>query len=73
MSSVGALGETARVDGFALAGALVFAADDARAVDAMWNELPDDLGVLILTPYAAEHLGARLGERPRLLTVVMPR
>ena len=72
MTRIGALGETAKVEGFALAGALVFAADLRGDVEAAWGALPDDLGVLILTPAAADVLDARLGEHPRLLLVVMP-
>ena len=73
MSRVGALGAAVDVEGFALAGALVFVADDDDAVDAMWSTVGDDVGVLILTARAAERLRARLGERPLLLTAVMPR
>jgi vacuolar-type H+-ATPase subunit F/Vma7 len=72
MNRIGALGETAKVEGFALAGALVFAADQSAEVDAAWTQLPDDLAVLILTPVAAAHLDTRLGDRPHLLSVVMP-
>jgi vacuolar-type H+-ATPase subunit F/Vma7 len=72
MSHIGALGASVDVEGFALAGALVFVADEPRRIDTAWRDLPDDLGVLILTPAAAAHLADRLGERPRLLAVVMP-
>ena len=72
MTRIGALGESAKVDGFSLAGALVLAAEQSSEVDAAWDRLPDDVGVLILTPTAAARLEARLGERPRLLPVVMP-
>jgi vacuolar-type H+-ATPase subunit F/Vma7 len=72
MSRIGALGETARVQGFAVAGALVFPADEQHDVSSAWDTLPADLGVLILTPAAARLLDARLDERPNLLAVVMP-
>lgn len=72
MSRVAAIGERALVSGFALAGAVVFAADDPDAVDATWDALPDDIGVVVLTRAASAHLGARVGERPYLLPVVMP-
>jgi vacuolar-type H+-ATPase subunit F/Vma7 len=72
MTRIGALGETAKVEGFALAGALVLATDQTGEIDAAWDRLPDDVGVLILTPAAATHLRARLGDRPHLLPVVMP-
>jgi len=72
VTEIGALGEAAKVEGFALAGALVFTADERSDVEAAWDALPDDLGVLILTPAAADVLDARLDERPQLLSVVMP-
>ena len=72
MSRIGVLGETAKVQGFALAGALVFPADRQHDVSAAWDTLPADLGVLILTPAAARQLDSRLDERPHLLAVVMP-
>lgn len=72
MTRVAAMGETAKVESFALAGALVFPADVAHDVDAAWDALPDDVGVLIVTPAAAVRLHARFDERPQLLTVVSP-
>jgi vacuolar-type H+-ATPase subunit F/Vma7 len=72
VTRIGALGESAKVEGFSLAGALVFPAAQSRAIDAAWDRLPDDVGVLILTATAAARLAARLGERPHLLPVVMP-
>jgi len=73
MSRIGALGPRDDVDGFALAGVVVLVADDAGAVDAAWDALPDDVGVLLLAPRAADCLATRLSERPELLTLVMPR
>jgi vacuolar-type H+-ATPase subunit F/Vma7 len=70
VSRIAALGEAVKVEGFALAGALVLAAEDATDVDAAWTALPDDVAVLILTTRAADRLGERLDERPRLITVV---
>ena len=72
MTRIGALGESAKVQGFALAGALVFASDNGGEMESAWDTLPDDVGVLILTPAAAKRLAARLDERPHLLPVVMP-
>jgi len=73
MRRIGALGASVDVEGFALAGALVFPADDDNVIDAMWDALDDDIDVLILTSIAAERLRLRFDERPLLLTVVMPR
>jgi vacuolar-type H+-ATPase subunit F/Vma7 len=76
MARVAAIGERFRVQGFALAGAAVHAAEDAPAVLAAWDALPADVAVVVLTPAAARALtgdrlaGDRLaGDR---LTVVMP-
>jgi vacuolar-type H+-ATPase subunit F/Vma7 len=53
MSAVAVIGEETLVRGFALAGALVLAADDPEAVRAAWRDLPDDVAVVILTEAAA--------------------
>ena len=47
------IGEALRVRGFALAGALVFAAEDAAGARAAWRSLPPDVAVVVLTPRAA--------------------
>ena len=73
MKRVGALGAAVDVEGFALAGAVVLVAEDDDAVDAMWAQVDDGIGVLILGPQASERLASRVAERPSLLTVVMPR
>jgi vacuolar-type H+-ATPase subunit F/Vma7 len=75
VGSVVVLGERSRVTGFALAGARVAPAEDARTVLAAWQALEDDVAVVVLTPAAAIALGALLDEPPRPgrpLTVVMP-
>ena len=74
MTSVGrvaVLGEQPRVQGFALAGALVLVADDAAAARSRWDALPADVPVVVLTPAAAEALRDQLPDAARL-TVVMP-
>ncbi len=54
MSSIGVavIGERERVGGFALAGVLVAAANDAASVRAAWQALPTEVGVVILAPAA---------------------
>ena len=69
---IAVLGTTEQVEGFALAGALVLAADAADDLDRAWDALPDDVGVLVLTPRAWERLHGRFDERPQLLTTVSP-
>ena len=46
-------------------------ATGADAVDA-WQQLDGDVQLLILSPMAARHIEALLGQRPRVLTAVMP-
>ena len=84
MSRVAVIGQEMRVRGFALAGALVFAAENAAGARAAWRSLPPDVAVAVLTPRAAGWLrgvtsgGAAaappdgLPRRPGVLPVVMP-
>jgi vacuolar-type H+-ATPase subunit F/Vma7 len=84
VSRVAVIGEGVRVQGFALAGALVFAAEDPGGAHAAWRSLPPDVEVAVLTPNAAAWLRDALSpdasgrargalpRRPGVLTVVMP-
>jgi len=69
---VAAIGERVRVAGFALAGVSVLAAEEPDAVRAAWRGLPQDTGLVLLTPAAADALGPgpQAGDRP--LTAVLP-
>lgn len=70
--TVVALGEAALVEGYRLAGVEVCAvetADDARRI---WADLPDTVGVVILTDQAALAVGPALTGATSPLTVVMP-
>lgn len=70
MSRVAVIGEPARVQGFALAGAEVCPAEGPDAVRAAWTALAADVAVVVLTPAADDALaGTPVGAR---LTVVMP-
>ncbi|HET7487197.1 MAG TPA: hypothetical protein VFJ85_04665 [Acidimicrobiales bacterium] len=64
---VAVLGGSPRVDGWALAGAVVVPAEGPDAVRRAWDALPDDVAVVMVTPEAAPHVGA--GDR---LVVVLP-
>jgi vacuolar-type H+-ATPase subunit F/Vma7 len=72
MSRAAAIGEPARTAGFALAGALVFPAENAEEASAAWASLPADVAVLILTPQAAAWLGVAPRTRQEVLLAVMP-
>jgi vacuolar-type H+-ATPase subunit F/Vma7 len=72
MPRVAIIGEELRVQGYALAGAVVRAADDEASVRRAWRELPGDVAVVLLSARAASWLGGELAGRPSLLPVVMP-
>jgi vacuolar-type H+-ATPase subunit F/Vma7 len=72
MSRAAVIGESARTAGFALAGALVLAAENAGEARAAWAGLPADVAVLVLTPRAAAWLDTVSPTRRDILLVVMP-
>jgi vacuolar-type H+-ATPase subunit F/Vma7 len=73
MARVAVLGEQVRVQGFALAGALVLEAGEAAQVRAAWAALAGDVAVVVLTPRAARALQDQPPPAAGLpLTVVLP-
>ena len=72
MSAIVAIGATDEMEGFALAGVRVVPAAAEAEVTGAWKELADDVGLVILSPTAAEGLAGELDTRPDVLTVVMP-
>lgn len=72
MARVAALGEHVVVAGYALAGAVVLPADGDLEVRSAWEGLPEDVGVVILTPAAARCLGEAVASSSYPLTVVIP-
>jgi vacuolar-type H+-ATPase subunit F/Vma7 len=72
MARAAVIGEALRIQGFALAGALICPAEDQAAAHAVWRSLPDDVAVVVLTTGAAAWLAGQLAERRGVLTVVMP-
>lgn len=73
MADVVAIGEQVRVAGFALAGADVVIAEDPKTVWEAWRNLPDGVGLVIITPAAAQALGPAVLEGDRPLVAVMSR
>lgn len=71
MGAVAVIGESPRVDGFGLAGALVFITATAEDVHDAWSRLPDDVDVVILTEFAATTIGLKRASR-RPFPVVLP-
>ncbi len=66
------LGEQCLVEGYPLAGAVLFAAETDEEVHAAWASLPQTAGVVILTARAAEALGPALADPRAPMTVVLP-
>ncbi|HEX6855964.1 MAG TPA: hypothetical protein VF204_11765 [Streptosporangiaceae bacterium] len=71
MPRAAVIGAELRIQGYALAGALACPAETREEAAAAWRSLPPDIAVAILTPCTAAWLGAELGQRPSVLTVVM--
>lgn len=69
MGRIAAIGESIRVQGFALAGVVILPGDDPDAVRASWRSLPADVEVVLLTPQAADALDPDV---PGPLIAVMP-
>jgi vacuolar-type H+-ATPase subunit F/Vma7 len=67
-----AIGEEARIMGFALAGVVVCPAADAEAVRAAWRNLRPGDALVILTQAAAEVIGDDVARTRPPLTAVMP-
>lgn len=72
MGAVAAVGERARVAGFALAGVTVLAAEQPDEVLRAWADLPAGTALVIVTPAAARALGPQRLDAGRPLTVVLP-
>ncbi len=72
MARAAVIGEAVRTAGFALAGAVVLAAENEEEADAAWRSLPADVAVLVLTARAAAWLGQERQPRRDVLLVVMP-
>lgn len=71
MTAVVAIGAEPHIRGFAMAGALLLPAENARAVRAAWSSLPEDVALVVLTAAADEALGDRDQTRSWPLVAVM--
>jgi vacuolar-type H+-ATPase subunit F/Vma7 len=71
MSRIVAIGEELKLAGYALAGVEVVAADGPEAIQAAWNRLGTDVGLVLVTAEAACGL-PELAGRPDLLYVALP-
>jgi vacuolar-type H+-ATPase subunit F/Vma7 len=66
------LGEHALVKGYPLAGAALAAAETQEDVRRAWAAMPETVGVVILTPSAAEALGAARTDLSSPMSVILP-
>jgi vacuolar-type H+-ATPase subunit F/Vma7 len=71
MARAAVIGEALRVQGFALAGAVVCPAGDRDEARTAWRSLPADIAVVVLTPDAMDWLRDELERRRDVLPVVM--
>ena len=72
MARAAVIGDAVRVEGYALAGAVVYPAEDADQTRTAWRSLPSDIAVVVLTARAAAWLGEAPQRRDGVLPVVMP-
>ena len=72
MSRAAVIGEAVRVEGYALAGAVVYPAENADQARTAWRTMPPDIAVVVLTARAAAWLGEAPQRRNGVLQVVMP-
>lgn len=72
MTRAAAIGEHARVVGYALAGVEVRPAEDPAAARAAWQALAADVGLVLLTPAAHAAVADLLDERKETAVVVLP-
>jgi vacuolar-type H+-ATPase subunit F/Vma7 len=68
---VAVLGESVRVQGYALAGALPIVAESPEEIKEAWSNLARDVELVVLTPAAAAALGDSVRLRRVPLTVEM--
>jgi vacuolar-type H+-ATPase subunit F/Vma7 len=72
MSRAAVIGEAVRVQGYALAGAVVYQVEDADQARTAWRTMPPDIAVVVLTGRTAAWLGEVPQRRDGVLSVVMP-
>ncbi len=70
--SVVALGELSRLEGYALAGVELRAAETEDEALRQWGALDERVGVVFLTPRSADALGVRIDAVDAPMTVVLP-
>jgi len=72
MSRIAAIGARRELDGFALAGVELVAAEDVAEIRAAWSRLDTEVAVLILTATAERALADLLSLRSDLIWATLP-
>lgn len=72
MSTIVALGDDHRLEGYALAGARVIHATTDEQVRRAWQTLDSDVGLVVLGRRASDALRSIRDDRPDVLTAVLP-
>lgn len=70
MSSVVAIGAEGQLAGYSLVGVDVHPVETAEAAIRVWDDLPDDVGLVLMTPAVGVALGPRVRERSVLWAVL---
>lgn len=71
-ATIAAIGEPAVLDGFRLAGVVIFTGSTAEEIRRAWTVLPKDTAIVILTPRSAHTLARELADPGSPMTVVLP-
>jgi vacuolar-type H+-ATPase subunit F/Vma7 len=70
--TIAAIGELALLDGFRLAGVVIFTGSTDEEIRRAWTALPPDTAIVILTPRSARALEPALTDPRSPMTVVLP-
>ena len=70
--TIAAIGEPALLDGFRLAGVIVYTASTDEEIRRAWTALPRNTAIVILTPRSAHSLEPHLKDPYSPMTVVLP-
>ena len=70
--TIAAIGEPALLDGFRLAGVVVFTGSTDEEIRRAWTALPTNTAIVILTPRSAQALEPDLADPRSPMTVVLP-
>ena len=70
--TIAAIGEPALLDGFRLAGVIIFTGSTDEEIRRAWTALPTNTAIVILTARSAQALEPDLADPRSPMTVVLP-